>query len=260
MQSPTLSELQTVYQRKALPVGAQISPEDSMWEDDRDRYFAVGHSALLCVKLAMLAAGKSDVRRVLDFACGHGRVLRTLKAAFPQARLAACDISRAAVDFCAKTFGATPIYSEADPGQIRIQERFDLIWCGSLLTHVNHSRFVRFLKLFRSILSPGGVLLFSTHGRRTSERLRGTEAKYYGLEPRAIGGLLSDYEREGFGYRDHCDEELASIGMKNYGVSVCSPSWVCFQLQKLSGLRLLTYTERGWDDHQDAIACVRNKD
>src|SRR5262249_52257527 len=155
------------------------------------------------------------------------------------------------------------------PDQIGIQERFDLIWCGTLLTNVDQRRFVRFLKLFRSILSPGGALVFTTHGQLVAERLLGTlrtadsktfrEDFTYGLEPRTIGELLSDYEREGFGYRDYPDETLASIGMKNYGISVCSPAWVCFQLQKLSGVRLLTYTERGWDDHQDAVACVREQ-
>src|SRR5581483_10052394 len=70
----------------------RISPRDEMYAGDADHYFGVGRSALRCVRLAMLAAGKQRVCRILDLPSGHGRVLRYLKAAFPEARLTACDL------------------------------------------------------------------------------------------------------------------------------------------------------------------------
>ena len=60
----------------------------------------------------------ADVKRILDLPCGHGRVLRYLSAAFPEAEITACDIMREGVDFCASTFGAIPVYSQDDPQQI----------------------------------------------------------------------------------------------------------------------------------------------
>lgn len=49
----------------------------------RAHYFACGRSALHAVRPALAAAGRAGVRRGPDFPCGHGRVLRTLVAAYP---------------------------------------------------------------------------------------------------------------------------------------------------------------------------------
>jgi SAM-dependent methyltransferase len=174
-------------------------------------------------------------------------VLRALKAAFPHARLTACDLDRDAVDFCARTFGAAPVYSHEDPAQIRIDDRFDLIWCCSLLTHVDAPRWPGFLDLFTSLLTPGGVLVFTTHGRSVAADWRA--GKHDGLTADLAQGLLEDYDRSGFGYRDY-------PGWTEYGLSCSRPSWVCERVERTAGLALLGYTERGWS-RQDTVACIR---
>src|SRR4029453_9635557 len=78
----------------------EISPNDGMFVGNRIHYFAVAQGALECIRVALLAAGKQDVRSILDLPCGHGRVLRKLKAEFPDAALTGCDIERDGVDFC----------------------------------------------------------------------------------------------------------------------------------------------------------------
>lgn len=226
-----------------------VSPADLMFRTDPGRYFRWGMEALRCIRLAMLAAGRESVTSILDFASGHGRVLRVLKAAFPEARITACDLDRDAVDFCARLFGATPVYSSEDLRQIRLDGTFDLIWCGSLLTHVNQDCWVALLELFNSVLAPDGILLFTTHGRRIAYLLR-EQSLDVGLPGELVDGTLKDYERDGFGYRDY-------VTQRNYGISLASPSWVCRQLERLSSLRLLTYTEAGWYYHQDAVGCQR---
>lgn len=92
---------------KQYPTGVinQISPRDAMY-DGPESYFANARQALDCVRLAALAAEKSKVWDLLDLPCGHGRILRMLKAEYPDARLTCCDIDRDGVDFCAKLFGA----------------------------------------------------------------------------------------------------------------------------------------------------------
>src|SRR6185369_2876695 len=119
----------------AMPMIEEISPHDPMFTaNSAGHYFDVSRSALSCIKLALLAADKTQVQRILDLPCGYGRVLRRLKAAFPQAVLTACDRDQDAVDFCALTFGATPVYSYDDHDSLIRSGTFDLIWCGSLLT------------------------------------------------------------------------------------------------------------------------------
>ena len=71
---------------------ATISRGDGMYVAGRAaHYFGVGADALKLVLQAMSLAGKGDISSILDLPCGHGRVLRYLKAEFPQALLTACS-------------------------------------------------------------------------------------------------------------------------------------------------------------------------
>jgi SAM-dependent methyltransferase len=188
---------------------------------------------------------------VLDFGCGHGRVMRMLKAAFPDAQLTACDLDPDAVDYCASQFGAIPAYSSEDVRDLELAGDFDLIWAGSLFTHVDRGLWDQLLSLFDSLLAPRGVLAFSTHGRRSAEMIRtGTT---YGLDSAALAGLSTDYERDGFAYRNYAHSD-------SYGISLSAPSWVVSQLERHPSLRLLMLKEAGWADHQDVVGCMRRPD
>lgn len=243
-----MHKLKELIEQKTTNVIRDISPNDAMYAD-KDHYFRVGQEALKCIKLAMLTVGKEDIKNILDLPCGHGRVLRMLKAAFPNAQITACDLEQDAVDYCAKVFGATPVYSNKQPEQIPITSKFDLIWCGSLLTHLDSSDWTSFLNFFNSLLYPGGILVFSTHGRCTANWIsKGIHT--YGLNLNELPVVINDWENTGFGYLDYPDVE-------GYGISISSISWIWQQLEKLSGLRLLTISERAWDNHQDVIACIK---
>jgi SAM-dependent methyltransferase len=199
--------------------------------------------------LALLAAGREDPASVLDFACGHGRVMRSLKAAFPDARLTASDIDRAGIDFCARTFGAVPIESAEDPEKIEIEDRFDLIWVGSMFTHLDADRWVGFLRLFESVLEPGGVLVFTTAGRFVIDKMK-IGKQSVGLRGEQVDRLIMDFERDGFGYQEY-------VRRPGWGLARASPAWVCARLDDVPELRLVSYFERGWLNSQDVVSCVR---
>lgn len=236
-------------------VQLEISPKDTMYEGNAAHYFAVGESALHCVRTAMMAAKKPRIHKILDFACGYGRVLRVFKSNLPEAELTACDISADAIAFCANTFGAEPILSSEDPREIRFKSQFDLIWCGSLLTQFDEAQFVRFLELLESLLAADGLLIFTTHGPFVARQLR-LHSGNYGLNEQSMLTLLSGYDTTGFGYVDYPSEILPRVGVKKYGFCVAKPSWVIRQLEARPGMRLVTYSEQAWDNHQDSVACM----
>ena len=93
-----------------------------------------------------------------------------------------------------------------------------MIWCGSLLTHVDASKSIGFVKVFEALLAPGGVAVFTTYGRFTAEALRKRE-NTLSLEDEQIEGLLRDYDSTGFGYF----ERLPDLGL---GDCVASRAWV----------------------------------
>jgi len=228
----------------------EISPHDPVYSPERhEAYFAWGESAVACIRLALLAADREDPASVLDFACGHGRVMRTLKAAFPDARLTACDIDRAGVDFCARTFGANGAYSSDDPNEIHIEDRFDLIWVGSMFTHLEADRWVGFLRLLESLLEPGGVLVFTTAGRFVIEKMK-IGKHSVGLRGEQVDQLIADFEQDGFGYQEY-------LRRPGWGLTRASPAWVCSRLDEVPALRLASYFERGWLNSQDVVSCVQ---
>lgn len=228
-----------------------ISPGDSMFcrEFGNDtawqHYCESGRTALRGIRAALLLAEREpqSIRRILDLPCGHGRILRVLKAAFPEAKITGCDIDRAGVDFCASTLGAEPVYSVPEPEKIPVQGPFDLIWVGSLLTHLDADRWPRFLKRFREWLSPGGVCVFTTHGVGAVEYIE-TGQSTYGIAN--AKDLLRGYRKSGFDYRPYAKQD--------YGVSLSSVAWVAAQVAALQRTRLLLFAERGWHDHQDLVA------
>jgi len=227
----------------------EISPRDVIYKSGGpDQYFFWGGQALEAIERYMALMKLPAVKTVLDLPCGHGRVLRFLRAAFPNAAIDACDIDHDAVDFCTDKFGARPIYSTTDLASVPLQESYDLIWCGSLLTHVHADQWHGLLQLFSAHLSDTGSLVFTTHGRPNVDRLK-SKRNELGLSDWAVTAILSDFERFGFGYQNFPNRD-------GYGISLSSASWVCSQVFQTEGLRLAGYQEGGWGGMQDTVACV----
>lgn len=236
--------------RLGSKVDLTVAPDDEMFFGEMRRYLRAGYSGLRWLQLSLAAAGAGAPRSILDLPSGHGRLMRLLRVEYPNAEIWAADLNRSAVDFCAKQFGAVPIYSDPDPAAIPIQRRFDLLWSGSLLTHLSAERCMEFLAFFRDRLEPGGVAVFSTHGARPAEWLR-IDQFNYGLEPDRAARVLDQYRSSGFGYSDYSTAT-------GYGVSLTSPGWVVDAIERTGGWRLAAFFPTAWDDHHDVWACVRD--
>jgi SAM-dependent methyltransferase len=224
-----------------------ISPNDHMWKCGQAEYFAVGLSALACIERALATVGVRPAS-ILDLPCGHGRVCRMLRAAFPDAHLTACDIDRDGADFCAAQFQAEPAYSRVDIGHLRLPRSFDLIWCGSLFTHLDCDRWPEFLEFFADHLSPGGVLVFTTHGPRVIRHMAEASINY-GLNQDEQRQILDGYAARGFGF--------VVTPCQPLGMSLSSTVFVRSQLERMPRLAMIDFHEAGWLDHQDVVSCVR---
>ncbi len=101
--------------------------------------------------------------KVLDFACGYGRMLRLLSNSLSPKQIWAADIQHDAVDFVSTQFGVNPLYSGSDPEQFNPPQRFDFIWVASLFSHLPEALFHGWLVKLTSLLTDNGVLCFSVH-------------------------------------------------------------------------------------------------
>lgn len=101
--------------------------------------------------------------RVLDFACGFGRLLRFLVHSVSPTQIWASDIQHEAVDFVSAQFGVNGIYSTAEPRAFQPDQKFDVIWVASLFSHLPANLFQEWLRTLTGLLTPRGVLCFSVH-------------------------------------------------------------------------------------------------
>ena len=232
-------------------VSTRIYHNDGMYHGDGAHYFKVGLSAVGCINEAVDVAGLKAVRSILDLPCGSGRVLRFLAQRFPEAEITACELERGPVEFCVDTFGARPAYSSLNLNEVSLGRDFDLIWCGSLVTHLNERGIAALFQLFRRHLADGGLLIFTTHGDFVQRRIP-TRDFDYGLEAKQIARIGADYDRSGYGFEDY-------PGEKDYGVSLTSQEWIRVRVREIGGLREIFFRERGWDNHQDVFGFVGEK-
>jgi len=228
-----------------------ISPDDGMFQGNPDHYFYVGYSAIKTINNALALSGRnpSSVKTVLDLPAGYGRVLRWITAVFPKAEITACDLNIPAVNFCSSRFGVKKLYSNVEPKKIVCEDKFDLIWCGSLFTHLESSKWEEFLKFFNGILNPDGILVFTTHGPYVA--LRARNGFDYGLNSDQFDRLIKHYNDSGFGYENY----NLNTG---YGISIAKPSFTLDLLEATTELKIIFYQEKGWDHHQDAIGCFKD--
>ena len=158
----------------------KIHPNDDMLSklngepttDSYIHYNKVGLSALHNIEEALEAANMKieNIRYCLDLPCGYGRVLRVLQTKINGPQITGCDISEEAISFCNSEFGSEPLISNADFRKIEFKKKYDLIWVGSLFTHLNQRSFSVLLEVLYHVLENLGVLVFTTHGYYSAER------------------------------------------------------------------------------------------
>lgn len=245
--SPDLSENEKVLLKRVCAV---IDRKDTMYAGDAFHYLSAGLSGLRCIERAIGAAGK-DIGKgaILDFPCGFGRVLRWMRVRFPDARITAAEIDRDAFNFCATNFQVTPLESKIPISSLELDAEYDLIWCGSLFTHIDESAAVDLLRFFHDHLAPGGLCVFSTHGRRAVERMVTNEVDY-GLDHEAQGNLIREYHSPGYGYADY-------PGQPGYGISAVTPERMDELAARVGTWERVCFLDHGWDGCQDVFGFAK---
>ena len=247
----------TESDRKLLAqVSSRIYHNDGMYYGDGAQYFRVGLSAMHCIDAAVERAGLPAVNNILDLPCGGGRVLRFLRMRFPEAKLTACDLQRDMVDFCSREFKADGVYSKESFAEVSFDEAFDLIWSGSLTTHLDQRGIQALLDLFARSLAANGVALITTHGERAIQKLTNHELDY-GITDRQTEKIVAAYRATGYGFTNYPEVTAYQVSQAaQYGVSLTSPEWMRAQFAR-ARLREIFFNLHGWNDHQDVYGLVK---
>lgn len=250
----TYQEMFASYRRRGIV--RDLDPNDKELVIDADwqiqHYYDVGADAVRIMVQALLGHGRAPPRSILDLPSGSGRVTRHLRAFFPDAAIVASDLYDYHVDFCRDSLGVEGLLSRENLQEIAFDRRFDLIFCGSLLTHLPEPLFWDAINLFARSLSETGIAVVTVHGRH-SDHIQAHKWKY--LEDRLYDVAAQGVCHTGFGYVDyqHDFRQERFNQQEQYGVALVRPHWLLRGLESRSDLRILGYTERYWDDHQDVL-------
>ncbi|MEA2870286.1 MAG: hypothetical protein QOH67_262, partial [Hyphomicrobiales bacterium] len=236
---------------KETQISDAISPHDDMFvpnvEGNFAHYMSVGRSAIDIIVSALVVAGDPQVNNILDLPCGGGRVTRHLRAFFPNATLYVSDLAKEKEKFVLQSFGANQ--AEENPDFLIPPPRtYDLIFVGSLVTHFDEPRFRQAITWFVDSLSPKGLLVLTTHGRRHNY-MQNKVTNY--IAPVLWRNAQKGYDQTGFGYVEYPD-------IPNYGLSASSPSWIAKVMEGFTATRLLAFHEAAWDHHQDVVVLQRS--
>ncbi|MEQ8767477.1 MAG: methyltransferase domain-containing protein [Planctomycetota bacterium] len=196
-------------------------------------YFKSGHDVLVTLEHLIGRLGKrwSDFEAILELACGYGRFTRLLSKVVPPERITSVDILEDAPRWVSSHYGVEGRLSATEPSEVDLGRSFDLIFVGSLFSHLPRPRFESWLARLIEMLTPCGVLAFSTHGE----------------------ALLDEGARDasGFTFQPHSESDVLDPG--EYGSTFVRPSLVR-ELAANRGAKSVFHRRRELWNFQDLFA------
>jgi SAM-dependent methyltransferase len=224
-----------------------ISPSETMIGNN---YISVGESAAEAIAISVAASQSESIEHVLDLPCGHGRVLRHLIGLFSNAQFDVCDLDEEGARFCQDQFGAHIVPANVDLSSVVFPRKYDLIWIGSLFTHLSERITRRYLSYLARQLSPTGIIVATFHGR-WSERMQ-TLIPY--TDELRWGVVKQGFDRWGYGYTDYAPGLGHDFVPGSYGISAVRPDHLMEIVERIPGVRIFHFQEKGWGNNHDVLA------
>lgn len=243
MKPHVLAKLWSDYDRDQVDM--TIHPKDVMYNTAQrpEDYSYCGEAGIEVISAVLLAGPTTTIGHILDFSGGYSRVGRFIRGLFPEAEITFSDVEAEAAQFCAEQFRGKALVTPKDVAAVTLPDKYDVIWLGSVFTHMDYARMkVLFAKLFDA-LTPGGVLIGTFRG----EKMYRSYLASPGVAERDAE-LLREYETTGVAYRQYPG------WTDDRGLSLVKPQKLIEIGQEHPDARLVMYCEAGWASAHDAIA------
>lgn len=130
----------------------------------------------------------TSARRVLDFGCGCGRVLRSFAEVDHSGEIWGCDIDGESIAWNDQNLGSIGTFytNPTEPPTSFADGFFDAVYSVSVFTHLPEDLQMAWVRELHRIMAPGGVLVPSFHGEH-----------YWQRDP----AVAAEVQRQGFAYR-----------------------------------------------------------
>jgi SAM-dependent methyltransferase len=175
---------------------------------------------------------------LLEFASGYGMVTRHLRNALGGADRVSCDIHQQAIDFIRDQLGEAATLSQHVPEDLALGRTFDVVFALSFFSHVPEATFGRWLQALFAAVSPGGILVFTTHGLASLPNFGNPEIP-----------------ESGFWFVPN--SEQGDLDRDEYGSSLTTPDYVIAELFRSVGAPLAAFKSAYWWGHQDLYVLPR---
>jgi len=208
---------------------------------DLDSYLQAGQLSAQSLRALLSSVGKDlfSFDKVLDFGCGSGRTLRSLKDRPASCQLYGTDIDEQAIDWCKRHLDiASWSANNPWPPLAYAGQTFDFIYAISVFTHLDEYMQFAWLDELKRISKPDAVLILSVHGESTHAQLS-AEAK-------------ATISEKGFLFGKGVTGLFKQDGLPDfYQTTYHSRAYIEDRWSRF--FSVIGYVERGMNAHQDAV-------
>jgi SAM-dependent methyltransferase len=144
-------------------------------------FLDLGRRGFDCIRETLERSGMQieDLKDVLDFGCGCGRVIRHWNAV-STTRIYGTDMNEYLVNVCQRCVPKARISKNSLAASLDYADRsFDLVYAFSVFTHLDASAQQEWRDELRRVMRRGGILLLSVHGRAYRRRLAQRELEVF---------------------------------------------------------------------------------
>jgi len=202
---------------------------------------------------ALRRTGGDNSRRVLDFGCSSGRVVRVLKAVLPEVEWHGCDPNADAIAWARGNLpGIAFEVSPTEPPLPYGDESFDLVYAISIWSHYGERAALRWLGEMRRVLRPGGLLVLTVHGNQSLAYFARSSTMKVDDLPETAADLYS----RGFHYRDwFAGGSDHGVSQEEWGMAFLTPEWLLTNVTPEWSLQW--FAPGRAEENQDAVVLLR---
>lgn len=164
--------------KEALPLPTTRARYLVAGSADIQGFLELGRRAADTIEVAVAQAGRpiESMQAILDFGCGSGRVLRHWQKLDGRVAVFGTEMNGELVAECRRCVPFASVgQNRPAPPLDHPDQRFDLIYALSVFTHLHENLQRDWRDELRRLLTPGGLLLVTTHGRFYRPRLSEAE-------------------------------------------------------------------------------------
>jgi len=156
-----------------------------------EEFDAQGRGIRDCIVSSLPESFNFTHKKVLDFGCGTGRVLRHFQSEAQRAEFWGCDIHAPSIVWLSENLANVHVFKNKEVAELPLESNyFDLIYVISVFTHLA-STWKAWLAELRRVLKPGGILLNTFHNRVAYEYTTGQR-----FDEKSAGMLVLHHDRD----------------------------------------------------------------